>query len=165
MDEPIRSRVNPQVWDVRWPASAGGQLVVRFGRSLDRSLVERCLWVVGANGRVVDGQATLDRDAQIWRFTPTARAVDDWSLHVHPDLEDLAGNSVRRLFDRDLRDPEDTRVLASTVLVRPGRADLPGAANLSAATLRPPYPPVVGERTQQIPGPDTDRIEDPPPEF
>ena len=53
-----------------WPDSAGDQLVVRFGRSLDRALVRRCLKVVGPDGRVVPGQAVLDRDAAIWTFTP-----------------------------------------------------------------------------------------------
>ena len=104
IDKPIRSRVDPAGWEVRWPDSAGGQLVVRFGPSLDRALVRRCLRVVGPDGRVVPGQAILDRDAEIWTFTPAVASVAGWSLHVHPDLEDVAGNSVRRPFDRDLWD-------------------------------------------------------------
>jgi hypothetical protein len=109
IDKPIRSRVDPAGWEVRWPDSAGGQLVVRFGRSLDRALVRRCLRVVGPDGRVVPGQAILDRDAAIWTFTPAIASVASWSLHVHPDLEDVAGNSVRRPFDRDLWDREAGR--------------------------------------------------------
>ena len=109
IDEPIRSRVDPRRWDVHWPDLAGDQLVVRFGRSLDRALVRRCLKVVGPDGRVVPGQAVLDRDAAIWTFTPASASVAGWSLRVHPDLEDLAGNSVRRPFDRDLRDLDELR--------------------------------------------------------
>lgn len=104
--DPIRSRVDPAQWDVRWPGSAGDQLVVRFGRSLDCALVERCLKVVTGDGQLVPGNAVLDRDAAIWTFTPAIELGTDCSLHVHPDLEDLAGNSVRRPFDRDLWDLE-----------------------------------------------------------
>jgi hypothetical protein len=109
IDEPIRSRVDPTRWDVRWPDLASDQLVVRFGRSLDRALVGRCLKVVGPDGRVVPGQANLDRDAAIWTFTPAAASVAGWTLRVNPDLEDLAGNSVRRPFDRDLWDLDEMR--------------------------------------------------------
>jgi hypothetical protein len=117
VDEPIRSRVDPSRWDVQWPDSAGDQLVVRFGRSLDRALVRRCLKILGPDGRVVPGQAVLDRGAAIWTFTPVIGPVLGWSLHVHPDLEDLAGNSVRRAFDRDLREPEARRWSSSPVVL------------------------------------------------
>ena len=117
VDEPIRSRVDPSRWDVQWPDSAGDQLVVRFGRSLDRALVRRCLKILGPDGRVVPGQAVLDRGAAIWTFTPVIGPVLGWSLHVHPDLEDLAGNSVRGAFDRDLREPEARRWSSSPVVL------------------------------------------------
>ena len=76
--------MDPGRWDVHWPDSAGDQVVVRFGRS-------------------------LHREAAIWTFSPASASVNGWSLHVHPDLEDLAANSIRRPFDRDLRDLEPVR--------------------------------------------------------
>jgi hypothetical protein len=118
VEDPIRSRVDPRQWDVLWPDRASEELVVRFGRSLDRALVERCLRVVDADGHVLKGQATLDRDAQLWTFTLGARTFGDLSLHIHPDLEDLAGNSVRGVFDRDLREPEGDSVPESGVVLR-----------------------------------------------
>ena len=117
IDEPIRTRVDPGRWDVSWPDSAGNQLVVRFGRSLDRALVGRCLKVVDLDGRVVPGEAVLDQDATIWTFTPAVASVAGWSLHVHPDLEDVAGNSVRRPFDRDLWDLDAGRPSSSPVVL------------------------------------------------
>ena len=116
IDEPIRSRVDPRLWVVHWPDADGDQLVVRFGRSLDRFLVS-CLKVVGLDGRVVPGQAVLDRDAAIWTFTSAIASVTGWGLHVHPDLEDLAGNSVRRPFDRDLWDLDAGRLSSSPVVL------------------------------------------------
>ena len=116
--DPIRSRVDPTLWDVQWPDSAGGPLVVRFGRSLDRALVRRCLTIVGADGRAVPGRADLDREALKWTFNSAVPADGAWSLHVHPDLEDLAGNSVRRMFDRDLEEQQDEKVSTSSVVLR-----------------------------------------------
>jgi hypothetical protein len=82
--------------------------------------------VVGLDGRVVPGHAVLDRDAAIWTFTPAISFVVGWSLHVHPDLEDLAGNSVRRPFDRDLWDLDAVRTSSSPVVLttdRQGRGE------------------------------------------
>ena len=104
--EPIRTRVDPKMWELRWPEPDDGRLVVRFGRSLDRALVRRCLRVTDVGGAVVPGNAVLDLHASTWTFTPAVPAVAGWRLHVDADLEDLAGNSVRRAFDRDLAEPD-----------------------------------------------------------
>ncbi|RFA14974.1 hypothetical protein B7R22_07770 [Subtercola boreus] len=66
---PVRSRVDPALWEVRWPTVAGDALVVRFGRPLDRTLVRRCLVVVDEGGHPVPGDTTLDDDATSWTFT------------------------------------------------------------------------------------------------
>jgi len=81
---------------------------VTFDRSLDHALVVRCLDVIGPDGRRVDGTCEVGSEQRSWRLTPT----EPWlgrphSLTVDPDLEDLAGNSVARVFDRDLTDTED----------------------------------------------------------
>jgi hypothetical protein len=49
----------------------------------------------------VSGQATLDDEGQLWMFTAHPDADVD-QLRIDRRLEDLAGNSVRRVFDRDL---------------------------------------------------------------
>lgn len=105
--EAIRSRIDPGRWSVRRSAEVGGQVVVRFDRSLDRALVSRCLTVVGPGGAPVAGTTTLDDDALVWTFSAARPTAQDWRLRVDTELEDLAGNSVRRVFDRDLRDPDD----------------------------------------------------------
>lgn len=116
--EPVRTRVDPGSWVVRWPKAAGDCLVVRFGRPLDRALVLRCLRVRGRDGRLMPGSVSLQQDASGWTFTPALWA-DDCSLHVDPDLEDLAGNSVRRVFDRDLHHPQDDAVATSGIVLTP----------------------------------------------
>lgn len=120
---PIRSRIDPALWDVQWPVAQADALVVRFDRSLDRALVRRCLRVLDGNGHPVLGEASLDRDAQLWVFTAAAAASRDWTLAIDTRLEDLAGNSVRRMFDRDLQNPEDDGIDVAEILLAPQRDD------------------------------------------
>jgi hypothetical protein len=105
---PVRSRVDPGRWDVGWPEAPMRPLVVRFGRALDRTLVQRCLRVFDADGHRMPGEASVDDAATEWVFRSAAGVAA--SLHIDARLEDLAGNSVRRVFDRDLQDAADNGI-------------------------------------------------------
>jgi hypothetical protein len=120
---PIRSRIDPTVWEVNWPQAPTDPLVVRFGRPLDRALVHRYLRPIDGQGVPVDGHASLDETAERWVFTPAAGA-HDLRLRIDARLEDLAGNSVRRVFDRDLDRPEDDGIDATEIIL--SRDVLPG---------------------------------------
>ena len=104
-----RRRVEPDGWAVRVPSHHTCEpLDVGFGRPLDHALVGRCLHVVGPDGRPVDGLPEVGPEEQAWRLTPRANwAPGPHQLVIDPVLEDLAGNSVCRVFDRDLTRPED----------------------------------------------------------
>ena len=121
----VRTRVDPARWDVRWPDPGHDQLVVRFDRPLDRALVRRCLSLVDERGHPVAGRSTLDMDASVWTFAPPSSRIGNWRLQIDTRLEDLAGNSVRRVFDRDLqRADDDDRTDASSILLnRDGRVE------------------------------------------
>jgi len=55
----------------------------------------------------VPGQSTLGAEERSWAFTPaTAWSASPYTLLVSPELEDVAGNSVTRVFDRDLTNPD-----------------------------------------------------------
>jgi hypothetical protein len=115
----IRSRIDPQLWDVTWPTAPSGQLRVRFDRPLDRVLVGRYLRVLDSLQELVPGSAVLDEAGQSWVFDAQPGSVDatTWSLRIDSRLEDLAGNSVRRVFDRDLERPEDDGLDATEVIL------------------------------------------------
>jgi hypothetical protein len=117
---PIRSRVDPARWAVQWPGENSSRLVVRFDRPLDRALVSRHLQVIDRNGHPVAGDARLDRQTKLWTFT-APESGDGWTLRVDALLEDLAGNSVRRVFDRDLQRPEDDSLDATEVILVPAQ--------------------------------------------
>jgi len=112
---PVRARVEPAHWRVHWPAAPGERLTVTFDRPLDRTLVLRCLRAVDADGRAVPG--SVEATAAGWSSTPMPGAAAPVALHVHPDLEDLAGNSVRRVFDRDLTAPGDDPLATDGVVL------------------------------------------------
>jgi hypothetical protein len=103
----VRSRVDPANWAVETPeAGERHPLTVRFDRPLDRALLEDCLAVADSGGRVPGG-VDVPMGEGLWRFVPD----EPWTsgrkhLLIDPVLEDIAGNSVLRVFDRDLYRPE-----------------------------------------------------------
>jgi hypothetical protein len=104
-----RRRVEPERWTVAAPAShTTGPLAVAFDRPLDFGLLSDCLDVLGPDGRSVAGTATVGPEERSWLLTPGRPwASGAHRLVVDSVLEDLAGNSVARVFDRDLERPED----------------------------------------------------------
>jgi hypothetical protein len=103
-----RRRVTPSRWTLR-PGTAGTTepLTVTFDRPLDHALVARCLQVDGAAGPVT-GASVVGPEERSWTFVPAVPWRDaQHRLVVDPVLEDVAGNSVQRVLDRDLTKAED----------------------------------------------------------
>ncbi len=124
---PVREPVNPAAWALEIPAAGStAPLTVRFERPLDRALLEHCLSVAG-----VAGEAAVGEGEGSWSFVPDApwRAATH-VLAVETRLEDLAGNSLARVFDRDLtRAEDDPRPDGTTALVfEPKNAFSPNSA-------------------------------------
>jgi hypothetical protein len=100
------------------PAGSSEPLRVAFDRPLDDGLLARSLHVRGPGGQLVDGTARIGQGGQSWQLVPgLAWASGAHQLIVDPVLEDLAGNSVSRVFDRDLDRPEDQPRQARPVTV------------------------------------------------
>jgi hypothetical protein len=120
VEAPIRARVDPTRWQVTWPDTATDSVIVRFDRPLDGALVQRHLRAVDVDGHPVAGQTRIDEAVRQWVFTPSVGVVG-LELRVDSRLEDLAGNSVRRVFDRDLERAEDDGIDDAVVILRPVR--------------------------------------------
>jgi len=101
-----RDSLSPVVtsWSIRVPKSGTQQpLVVAFGESLDYYLLTETLHVLRADGTAVPGTWRIGQNETQGQFTPTL----DWTagryrLRIENRLEDLAGNNLIRLFDRDI---------------------------------------------------------------
>jgi hypothetical protein len=114
-----RRHVDPGGWSLTVPpAGTSEPLRVTFGRPLDHGLLARCLHVSGPGGQLVDGTARTGPGERSWQLVPRRSwASGPHQLIVDPVLEDLAGNSVSRVFDRDLARPEDQPRQARPVTV------------------------------------------------
>lgn len=113
----IRALVDPSAWSLAVPTSGTvDPVVVSFDRPLDAALLEHCLRVVDADGHRVDGVVCLPPGEQAWELRPDSEWTDArYTVVVDAILEDLAGNSVARVFDRDLSDPAHTPVATDPV--------------------------------------------------
>jgi hypothetical protein len=108
---PDHTQPDPSAWPVRVPVRGSREaLEVRFGEPLDHALAERLVAVFGPEGAPVPGRGAVLKEDRGWRFVPRAPwAADRHELRVGAALEDLAGNSVARVFDADLADGRTVR--------------------------------------------------------
>lgn len=100
---------DPAGWRFGYPTAHTRQaLELTFGEPLDSALVDRLLTVRDSQDNLVDGEVSLADHAQRWRFVPTQPWQPDLhTLHIDHRIEDLAGNSIARLFEETLdRHPE-----------------------------------------------------------
>lgn len=120
-------RVAPAIagWRVTTPpAGSQAPLEVRAPEPLDHALAERMIGVRDAAGARVPVVARLGEGDRVIRLTPErAWQAGDYRVELDAELEDLAGNSFRRLFDVDLDDPrerprDDLRSVTLEVRVR-----------------------------------------------
>jgi len=113
-----RTKVDPHAWRVEAPrAGTTDPLVVDFDRPLDFALLGACLRI-----RSVAGNAAIGEHEQSWAFFPAAPwRAGTIELEIDARLEDLAGNSVARVFDRDLSaradDPLDINAVGIPIYI------------------------------------------------
>ena len=115
---PVRARVNPEDWRYRCPTAGSTEpLTVEFDRPLDHALLEQSLWV-NAAGVALAGRGSAGPEERSWQFEPQSQWEEGrHQVIVDPRLEDLAGNSLIRVFDRDLMRPEDAPIDAREVAI------------------------------------------------
>jgi hypothetical protein len=104
-----RRRVDPGLWRWTWPSGPGAPLRVDFDRPLDHALLQRCMRVLDAEGAELPAGVDIppgERALSLRPSTPWRRGLR-YRVSIDSRLEDLAGNSLRRVFDRDLGRPAD----------------------------------------------------------
>jgi hypothetical protein len=114
-----RSSPDVRKWMVQPPQSGGlSPLAIVADKPLDEPLFARSLRVEDQGGRAVAGESTVDSAGTRWRFTPSeAWLAGSYAVRIAPELEDLAGNRLTRLFDESVR-PDGQRAEAREVVLR-----------------------------------------------
>ncbi len=98
-----RERPRADEWMLHAPARPEEPLRLEFPEALDRALLHRMLTVETEAGAPIVGAITVARGEREWVFAPTSPWLPgSYTIRVDPDLEDLAGNSLERLFDEPL---------------------------------------------------------------
>jgi hypothetical protein len=113
---PDDQQPDPNTWKIAAPpAGTTEPLVVKFSEPLDHAMLHRVVVVRDSANRIVEGEMQVYERETRWRLTPTAAwAAGDYTLEVQTDLEDLAGNSIARVFDVDLMEPISRSMKAET---------------------------------------------------
>jgi hypothetical protein len=93
---------NPHQWTLTQPgAESRDALSVTFEQPVDHALAERMIVVLDDAGQLVSGDIVAATDGRSWSFTPSDPwHAGEYALHVSAELEDFAGNSVGRPFER-----------------------------------------------------------------
>lgn len=94
-------------WKVEPPQpSTDGPLRLKFPEPLDRAMLEHAIRVTGPDGKDIAGTVTIDSGETAWHFTPKSPwGGGKHTLLIDSELEDLAGNSLRRKFEIDVLRP------------------------------------------------------------
>ena len=103
----VRTAIDVRDWTIASPkAGTREPLKVVFPRPWDRALLGRCLTLSTTGGNVIEGVVEIGPKELSWSFTPTKPwSAGKITLATDEKLEDLAGNSILRPFDLDLKAP------------------------------------------------------------
>jgi hypothetical protein len=104
---PDDQQPDPNNWKVTPPASASTEpLVIQFPEPLDHAMLHRVIVIHDSAERPVIGTVNVTDHETRWTLTPAGKWLSgDYTIEVQTDLEDLAGNSIARVFDVDLLEP------------------------------------------------------------
>lgn len=91
-------------WQINTPgAGTITPLIINTGRPLDHYLLQESVVVIDNSGTTVNGAVNVSAYDQVWKFTPSAPwKAQRYKLQVNARLEDLTGNNLNRVFDRDI---------------------------------------------------------------
>ena len=114
-----RALIRTASWRIAPPrAGTTDSLVVTFPEPLDRALLARLVTVHDSAGAKIDGVATISERETRWSFAPSQPwGRGAYALHVDTELEDLAGNNLKKLFDVAPGDSAATGVSVAKVRI------------------------------------------------
>ncbi len=105
-------RIKPETenWALTTPAPGTREpLRVNFGETMDFATTGHAFSVITVSGEAVAGSVLVTDNESYLLFTPKLPWMPDtYQLLVSSSIEDLAGNNLNRVFDRDLTQDTET---------------------------------------------------------
>ena len=107
---PERRLVEIKNWRYHYPNTHSLEpITVEFDRPLDHSLIQRCICIKDDSGNEVNGASQTGFEERSWQFFPQIPwSIGQYTIIVEDILEDLAGNSIKRVFDRELLEDDQS---------------------------------------------------------
>ena len=95
---------DPGRWTIHAPESGSSQtLRIDLHETLDYVLLKNTVSISDSKGNIVNGIIKPEAEETILSFTPSVSwSAGEYTIEIESRLEDLAGNNLNRLFDKDL---------------------------------------------------------------
>ena len=95
---------DPSNWTINKPTAGRRQsLKIALHESLDYILLKNVIRITDNQGSIINGIIETTNEETILVFIPSAEwKPGDYTVEIESRLEDLAGNNLNRLFDKDL---------------------------------------------------------------
>lgn len=94
-------------------------LRIEFDEPLDRAMLEHCLQIFDGSEHRVSGTVSVPAGETAWRFRPESTwQAGTYTLSVDARLEDMAGNSLGRLFEEQQGRHVQTQKLPDFITIR-----------------------------------------------
>lgn len=95
---------DPELWTIDVPkAGSNGALKINLNEPLDYLLLKNTVRMIDNTGNILDGVIETEEGEMVLIFTPSvAWSPGRYTLEIESRLEDLAGNNLNRLFDKDI---------------------------------------------------------------
>ena len=92
------------LWKINLPSSGTKKpLVIKLNEPLDHYLLQESITILNERGVPVQGTCSVSNNDSIWSFAPTQPwLAAKYTLRVDARLEDMAGNNLNKVFDRDI---------------------------------------------------------------
>lgn len=103
--EADRTAISIEKWSILLPRVGSTEpLTLDLLESLDVALLQRCITILNPDHTLLHGKVAVVKQESQWQFNPELPwKGGQYSIIVDPILEDPAGNSVTKEFDRDIK--------------------------------------------------------------
>ncbi len=94
---------SPANWNIDPPTGPSAPVILHFDGAMDYLLLRNAIYVSKGES-VIEGHTTIPDNQRQWQFVPDQpwSPNTEYQVVIESRLEDLAGNNLSRLFDRDV---------------------------------------------------------------